>query len=174
MIMSDSEITWISTYGGRFIALPDSSLAMWQGFPDDGRGPLDTSHDYGRACDTIGYATTLQVGETTALVFGENDYGGVYSEDQIPLIFEWVYADSADDVLRAIKELPQSLHSDSTLKFKVESDHLNVFDSAFAGCEYESQHSCRFSIKPGHYSVASTLYEPSENIRLIIHRFLRD
>ena len=171
--MTSPQINWISTYGGRFIALPDSALPAWRGFPDDGRDPLDTSHDYGRACDTSGYANVLAVGDTQALVFGENDYGGVYLSNQFPIMFEWIYADSPDDVLLALQNLPEDLENDSAIDIAIASDHLNIFDSAAPGCEYEPQHSFRFSIAPGAYTVTSHLYEPSENIGLIVHRLIR-
>lgn len=151
--------------------MPDSSLAQWNGCPDDGRDPLDNSHDYGRACGTSGYTDVLAVGKTIALVFGENKYGGVWLESTNPILFEWMYAESEAAVLAALSDLPLDMNVDASLQFAVTSDHLNVFDSAFSGREYEPQHSCRFPIQPGAYTIASSIYKPDDETGLIIHRF---
>jgi len=41
--LDNPDIHWISTYGGRFVVLPDAALSSWHGFPDDGRDPLDAA-----------------------------------------------------------------------------------------------------------------------------------
>ena len=172
-VLADPDVHWISSCGGRFVVLPDSSLADWRGYPDDGRDPLDASHDYGRACAATGYASMLPVGKIHALVFGENESGGVYLGRKHPILFEWIYADSTDAVIGALQRLPDGFDSDAELQFDVTSNHLNVFDSAFSGLDFEPQHSCRFPIQPGRFTIASTLYEPYEDTGLIIHRFIR-
>ncbi|MBB3210528.1 hypothetical protein FHS27_006375 [Rhodopirellula rubra] len=169
--MPNPDVHWISTYGGRFIAMPDALLAEWHGCPDDGRDPLDTSHDYGRACSTTGYVAHLPIGQSTAIVFGENKSGGVLLGCGTPIVFEWIYADSPDAVVAALQRLPDDIAVDAELPFHVDSDHLNVFDSAFAGCDFEPQHSCRFLIKSGRYVIGSSLYEPNTEIGLVVHRF---
>ena len=172
--MPNPNVHWISTYGGRFIAIPDPLLAEWHGFPDDGRDPLDASHDYGRACSTTDYVAQLSVGQSNAIVFGENKSGGVLLGRRAPILFEWIYADSPDAVIATLQRLPDDLAVDSELRFHVASDHLNVFDSASAGCDLEPQHSCRFPIQSGHYVIASSLHEPDAETGLIVHRFIRD
>ena len=171
-VLTDRRIHWISTHGGRFIALPDASLSHWRGCPDDGRDPLDASHDYGRACATSGYADLLAVGESHALVFGENTSGGVWLESPHPVLFEWMYAASKDMVADVLDQLPVDLEMNATIQHTVASDHLNVFDSAFPGTEFEPKHSCRFSIQPGNYAIASSIYKPNADTGLIIHRFV--
>ena len=170
--LASTDVNWISTYGGRFIVLADSLLSDWRGYPDESADPLDTSHDYGRACATSGYAATIPVGSDSGLVFGENESGGVWLHSSLPILFEWVCADSADAVVAAISRLPERLPHDETTEFEVTSDKLVVFDSAFAGDEYEPQHSCRFAIRPARYLVGSSYYKPNDNTGLIIHRFL--
>ena len=151
--------------------LPDSLLPSWQGFPDDGRHPLDKSHDYGRACATAGYAELLSVGDAYALVFGENEYGGVWLGSRYPILFEMVYAESDDSVIDLLAQLPANLDAKESIEFIVASDHLNVFDSAFPGHEFERQNSCRFSVQAGTYAVESSVYEPNAKTALILHRF---
>lgn len=171
-VLVDQRIHWISTYGGRFIALPDASLSHWRGCPDDGRDPLDASHDYGRACDTSGYADLLAVGEIHALVFGENKSGGVWLGSPHPVLFEWICAESEAAVVDVLDQLPVDLEVNATIQHTVTSDHLNVFDSAFPGTALEPHHSCRFSIQPGTYAIASSIYKPNADTGLIIHRFV--
>ena len=167
-----TDIHWISTYGGRFIVLEESLLSEWHGFPDDGRDPLDTSHDYGRACALDGLAATLNVGEGVGLVFGENKCGGVWSLAELPILFEWIYADNEDAVVSALSVVPNILEPDETTEYSIGRGPLVVFDSAFAGVEFEPQHSHRFVMPEGDYLVASTIYEPNDNTGLILHRFL--
>jgi len=76
--------------------------------------------------------------------------------------------------MRELQRLPTDFDSDGTVKLTVSSDNLNVFDSAFSGQDFEPQHNCRFQIKAGQYTVASTLYEPHQDTGLIIHRLIRD
>lgn len=165
-------INWISTYGGRFIVLPDALLPDWRGYFDENADPLDTSHDYGRACATSGYTASLAVGTGQALVFGENKTGGVWFGRSLPILFEWVYADDEAAVIRALKDLPNDMAVDAAIDFEVFDNELVVFDSAFSGSDFEPQHSCRFSVKPGRYVITSTFYKPDDVTGLIIHRFL--
>lgn len=168
--MSSSEIKWISTNGGRFICLPESLLPDWHGFPDEGADPLDTSHDYGRACATTGYAEVLAVGDGAGLVFGENELGGVWLGDHPPIVFEWVYANDEDAVVSALRSLPDDIPVDD-VQFTVPTGSLVVFDSAFSGSDFEPQHTCTFPITPGQYSVGSAYLEPNNETALIVHRF---
>ena len=76
---------------------------------------------------------------------------------------------------RRLKTMTLSTGSfDAESPFHVESDHLNVFDSAFAGSDFEPQHSCRFPIKSGRYVIGSSLYEPDTETALVVHRFISD
>lgn len=171
--LATNDIQWISTYGGKFIILPDQLLPAWNGYSDDTLDPLDTSHDYGRACGASGHASEIPVGTGVGLVFGENETGGVWLGSTSPIVFEWVYADSDNTIVELLENLPSDLTADSKTAFHVAADTLTVFDSAFSGLDFEPQHSCRFAIKPGSYIVASTYYEPDDSTGLIIHRFLR-
>ena len=170
--MKNRRVQWISSYGGRFITLPDASLSDWSGFPDGGGDPLDVSHDYGRACATSGYAELLTVGDTCGLVFGENEFGGIWLESPYPILFEWVHAASEDAVVESLARIPADLDAEATLRFDVLSDHLNVFDSVFPGNELELQNRYRFAIQSGTYTIASSVYSPNDEIGLIVHRFL--
>ena len=154
--------------------MPDTLLAEWHGCPTDGRDPLDTSHDYGRACAIRGYAAPLRVGLSHAIVFGENESGGVMLCRRSPILFEWMYADSPDAVIAALQRLPDDLDVAADFAFRVTSDHFNVFDSADAGCDVQPQGSCRFPIESGHYVITSSVYKPDSNTGLIVHRFIPD
>ena len=171
--MAIDDIHWISTYGGRFIALPDLLLPAWRGYSDETLDPLDTEHDYGRACAAPGYAAGIPVGSGVGLVFGENETGGVWLRSKSPIIFEWLYADSDSSIAEILEGLPDDITADNEMEFNVIADTLTVFDSAFSGVDFEAQHSCRFAIDPGQYTIASTYYEPSESTGLILHRFMR-
>ena len=171
--MKSDGIQWISTHGGRFIILPDLLLPAWRGYSDGSLDPLDTAHDYGRACAAPGYAAEIPVGNGAGLVFGENESGGVWLRSESPMIFEWVYADSEASIVEFLQSLPDDLAADSEVGFNVIADTLTVFDSVFSGKDFGPQHSCRFAIEPGQYNVASTYYEPDENTALIVHRFQR-
>lgn len=169
--MADQQIEWISTYGGRFVVMPDSALSHWHGLPDDGRDPLDPSHDYGRANSTSGFTDLLSVGDAPVLVFGENELGGVWLNSAYPILFEWMYAESKGAVIEALSQLPSNLPTNESTKFRVTEDHLNVFDSASPGESFDRDQSCRFPIVPGNYTIFSAIYEPCEETGLIIHRF---
>lgn len=151
--------------------MPDALLDQWHGFPDDGRDPLDTSHDYGRACATRDYVAALRIGGCNAIVFGENRSGGVLLGHRAPILIEWIYADSPDAVVRILQCLPDDLASEAELDFRVTSDHLNVFDSVCTGRNFDPQQSCRFPIQAGRYVIASSFYEPDAETSLIVHRF---
>ncbi len=169
--LESTDITWISTCGGRFIVLSDSLLSDWHGCPDDA-DPLDTSHDYGRACATSGYSSTLRVGAGNALIFGENKLGGVWLRRSLPILFEWVYANDENAVIAAMDNLPNDPTVDDTTDFTVDSDSLVVFDSVSTGLDFEPRHSCRFSVPVGRYIIGSTYFKPDDETGLILHRFL--
>ena len=163
---------WINSQGGRFITLSDELIASWSGYPADGRDPLDTSHDYGRACATNGLADILPVGTGQAIAFGENELGGVWLESSHPILFECVYADSKDSVIIALQNQPDDLEAQAELRFEHYADYLNVFDSAIPGAEVQKQPVCRFPVQPATYLVASAVFKPDDETCLILHRFL--
>jgi hypothetical protein len=94
------------------------------------------------------------------------------------LIVRWMYAESEEGVLRAVRSVPEDVWEATPHRACVGRGGLLLFDSAYPGDSLPN--TCgdganvpwlEVAIPPGTYQVDTADYEPDESARLILHRF---
>jgi Immunity protein 21 len=165
-----SEPTWLENAAGPLLLLPDSLLSEWSGIdvPDfrvvEARFRWSDREkracDYDRACDVDDYAGVIPVGCGEGLVLGDEParttwlarpFGGLFAR--------WEYAESGEDMNRALGHIPDSLGWADKGTFVVVSSPLQLFNSAEPGLEVVMSR-LRLNLASGAYSVRWTRYAP--------------
>lgn len=158
-------VKWIDTLGGPLIVVPAAKAAGWSGDDQGGR-------DYDRACAVGGWLGVLDCDDADALVLGDEPaMTCCVPAGEGVVIARWIWADSAEDVARALGELPADGFEPEDLTFRVEQSSLVVFDSVLRGDSIED--CLTIDLPRGAYSASTRTWDPDDTTRLVLHRLFR-
>ncbi|MER6068298.1 immunity 21 family protein [Streptomyces sp. NPDC001817] len=146
-------LEWVESGGGPLIAVPETVLPFWAGADSE---ELDT--DYDRACEVDGHIGLLPVGDSAALVFGEEPASTSYLPDHSTFV-RWSAANSEAELLAGV---PAALHAavwGSEMHWRVPGPVL-LFDSAWPGGTAAHQEHLRIPLEPGSYAVRAAYAQP--------------
>lgn len=145
-----------------------------------------------------GYVGLLTIGGGEGLVLGDMPMATAWwplatsgggSEDVAGLLVRWMYANSEEDVLRALRREPNITWADGGLTLRVGTAPLYLFDAAVAGevllrgeplIEAENtigavakRDYLTLRLATGDYGVETAEYQPDAHTMLILHRLTR-
>ena len=181
------KLKWIDSAGGPLILISDKSLKLWSGILkrssyldskiEDADDFLDADEaDYGKACLVEGYLGIVDVGSDTALVLGDQPFLTTifHSVDNKVVIARWYYGDdeqTVDNYLKTI-DLNSIINWEFALTLKVTSDRQYLFDSACSSSMLDKGYTeiLIVNIKEGDYKIWTSIYEPDDKTKLIIHK----
>ncbi|GAA3813000.1 immunity 21 family protein [Streptomyces phyllanthi] len=132
--------------GGPLIAVPEAVLPFWTGADGD-----EVSSDYDRACDIDGSIGLLPVGDTRALVLGDEPASTAYLPEYGTFV-RWCAANSEDELLA---EMPGALESalwGTEVEWRVPGAVV-LFDAAWPGDGSGRTDRLRVELEPGRYGV---------------------
>lgn len=146
-------VEWVESGGGPLIAVPEAVLPFWTGADGD---ELDS--DYDRACEIDSGVGLVPVGDSAALVLGDEPAATAYLPEH-DLFVRWCAADSEDELLAGVPAaLAGAVWGDEV--------HWNVpgpvvlFDAAWPGGDAEDTDHVRVRLPPGAYTVRAAHAEP--------------
>jgi hypothetical protein len=181
------KLKWIDSAGGPLILISDKSYRLWSGIlkrssyldnsieeADDFLGADEA--DYGKACTVQDYLGVVTVGSDTALVLGDEPMLTTifYTLNDKVVIARWYYGEdeqSVDNYLKKI-DLNSIDNWEFSLTINLSSDKQYLFDSA-CSASMLNQGNNEFSIvniKQGEYNIWTTVYEPDDKTKLIVHK----
>ncbi|MDG5803569.1 Imm21 family immunity protein [Streptomyces ossamyceticus] len=146
-------VRWVESAAGPLIAVPEAVLPFWAGADGD-----ETSSDYDRACDVPGHAALLPVGDTRALVLGDEPAATAYLPEHGLFVRRYVAGSEA----RLLAEVPAALDDaewEPALEWRVPGP-LVLFDAARPGRAATATDHVRVELAPGRYGV-SAAYVPT-------------
>jgi hypothetical protein len=144
---------WVESGGGPLIAVPETVLPFWSGA--DGE---ETASDYDRACEVDGYVGLLPVGDSTALVLGDEPASTAFLPDHGTFV-RWTAAHSEAELLASV---PLALHSaewEPEVQWDVPGTVL-LFDAAWPGEDSARTDHVRVTLEPGRYAVRAAQVQP--------------
>lgn len=157
-------MNWITSDGGPLVLVEDKSLNEWQG--------IDGS-DYDRACAIDDYLGSIEVGNSLALVLGDEPcQTAVYHSVLFGVIFvRWQWAENEISVQVCLDKLTNSVFDElvESLDYVVKNKYYKLFDAASSGSEASGM---AVALEEDIYIVQTARYEPDEKTSLILHRFL--
>ncbi|MEU2713101.1 immunity 21 family protein [Streptomyces sp. NPDC007205] len=146
-------LEWVESGGGPLIAVPETVLPFWAGADSE---ELDT--DYDRACEVDGYVGLLPVGDSAALVFGDEPASTSYLPDHASFV-RWSAASSEAELLDSVPAALDAAAWGSEVRWRVPGPVL-LFDSAWPGGAAASQEHVRIELEPGSYAVRAAYVQP--------------
>ncbi|MEU9354640.1 immunity 21 family protein [Streptomyces griseoloalbus] len=146
-------VEWVESGGGPLIAVPEAVLPFWTGA--DGE---ETASDYDRACEVDGLVGLLPVGDSTALVLGNEPAATAFLPEHNTLV-RCIAGHSEAEVLASV---PAALHTaqwQPEVHWKVPGALL-LFDAAWPGTESTDTDHLRLTLAPGRYAVRAAQVQP--------------
>jgi len=155
---------WLSSEGGPLIIVGQNELINWQG--------VDNS-DYDRACSVEDYLGLIPVGNSQALVLGDEPcQTALFTINSKDLtLVRWIYGEDELTVEKHLRQVPEELFNSplEQVEYRVQDDEFILFDSVLNG---EVASGLKISLPPDMYVITTVQYEPDEDTSLILHRFL--
>ena len=146
-------LEWVESGGGPLIAVPEAVLPFWSGA--DGE-EMDT--DYDRACEVDGHVGLLPVGDSAALVFGEEPVSTSFLPEHATFV-RWSAAHSEDELLAGVPAALDSAVWGSEVHWRVPGPVL-LSDSAWPGGDADRTEHLRVPLAAGSYSVRAAYAQP--------------
>jgi hypothetical protein len=187
------KLKWIESAGGPIIMISDKMCRFWSGIykrasylnnsieeADDFLDPLET--DYGKACMIEDYLAVIEIKDENVLVFGDEPMPTTifFSLDNQACIARWCNFGIKDsehitDNLLFNFDLNTIENWEFALTIKINTNNQYLFDSAIAGTDLISQklenEFLLLNIMLGYYDVYTTVYEPNNEMKIILYRF---
>ncbi|WAZ20107.1 immunity 21 family protein [Streptomyces cinnabarinus] len=146
-------VRWVESGGGPLIAVPETVLPFWAGADGD-----ETASDYDRACDIDGPVGLLPVGDSAALVLGDEPAATAYLPDHGTFV-RWCAADSEAELLSGVPAALDAAEWGEEVRWKVPGP-VFLFDSAWPGTETARAAPLCVTLTPGAYGVRAAWVRP--------------
>ncbi|MER6012435.1 immunity 21 family protein [Streptomyces bluensis] len=139
---------WVESGGGPLIAVPEVVLPFWTGASGG-----EMSSDYDRACDINGSIGLLPVGDTRALVLGDEPASTAFLPEHGTFV-RWYAANSEDELLAGVPTALQTALWEPEVEWRVPGPVV-VFDAAWPGDSSRSTDHLRVELESGRYGVSA-------------------
>jgi hypothetical protein len=146
-------VEWVESGGGPLIAVPETVLPFWAGADGD-----ETVSDYDRACEVDGRVGLLPVGDSAALVLGDEPASTSYLPDHRAFV-RWVAADSEDELLAGVAEALATAVWEAEVHWTVPGTVV-LFDAAWPGNDCVRTDHLKVTLEPGRYAVRAAQVQP--------------
>ncbi|MFG2447807.1 immunity 21 family protein [Streptomyces sp. M41(2017)] len=146
-------VEWVESGGGPLIAIPEAVLPFWSGADGD-----ESSSDYDRACDVEGFIGLVPVGDSRALVLGDEPASTSYLPEH-GVFVRWSAAESEDELLAVVPAALATAVWDPEVQWNVPGPVV-LFDAAWPGPASERTDHLKVALAPGRYGVRAAHVEP--------------
>jgi len=155
---------WIDSAGGPLVLLQASSLKVWHGV---------FGADYDDACAIAGYTGVLRRERHDVLVLGADPMPTAHFKDAEELFLVRLYTGPGDEaVIESIATMRGALNKAiEEVDLEIVEGNQTIIDSGADGQNADERF--ELSIPPGKYRVLTFDYDPSSEISLIVHQFIR-
>ncbi|WP_328497758.1 immunity 21 family protein [Streptomyces sp. NBC_00414] len=150
---SVEQVEWIESGGGPLIAIPEVVLPFWTGADGD-----ELASDYDRACEVDGFVGLLPVGNTTALVLGDEPAATSYLPEHGTFV-RWSAGDSERELLAGVPAALDTAAWGREVYWEVPGAVV-LFDAAWPGAGSTRAGHLRIALEPGRYAVRAAHAEP--------------
>jgi hypothetical protein len=128
-------------------------LPFWTG-ADGG----ELASDYDRACEVEGFIGLLPVGNTTALVLGDDPASTAYLSEHGTFV-RWCAAETERELLAGVPAALDTAVWEREVHWEIPGAVV-LFDAAWPGNESQKTGHLRIALEPGRYAVRAAYVEP--------------
>ncbi|MEU4038238.1 immunity 21 family protein [Streptomyces collinus] len=152
-------VEWVEPGGGPLVAVPETVLPFWTGADSE---ELDT--DYDRACEVDGRVGLLPVGDSAALVLGDEPAATAYLPD-LGTFVRWCAAGPERELAARVPAALDAAVWGDELRWHVPGPVV-LFDSARPGAAARTERHLRVPLRPGSYLVRAACLRPDPETRV--------
>ncbi|MFJ9058267.1 Imm21 family immunity protein [Streptomyces sp. NPDC102409] len=149
----------VESGGGPLTVVPEAVLSSWSGADND-----ESETDDGRACGVDGYTGLVAIGQSQALVLGDDPTSTSVLPER-DLFVRWCAAESEEELLGSVDAALAHAAWEPERHRDVPGPVV-LFDSAWPGDELEPDSHLRVELGPGRYSVRAAHVEPDPETSL--------
>lgn len=146
-------VEWVESGGGPLIAVPETVLPFWAGADGD-----ETASDYDRACEIDAPIRLLPVGDSAALVLGDEPAATAYLPE-LGTFVRWFAGDAEEDLLAEVPGALAAAVWESEVHWEVPGTVL-LFDAAWPGTDCGRTDHVKVLLHPGRYTVRAAHVQP--------------
>jgi len=146
-------VEWVESGGGPLIAVPETVLPFWAGADGD-----ETASDYDRACEVDGFVGLLPVGDSAALVLGDEPASTAFLPEHAVFV-RWGAADSEDELLAEVPAALATAAWEDEVRWTVPGPVV-LFDAAWPGHDSARTDYLRVVLEQGSYAVRAAQVRP--------------
>jgi hypothetical protein len=150
---SVERVEWVESGGGPLIAIPEVVLPFWTGADGD-----ELASDYDRACEVEGPVGLLPVGNTTALVLGDEPAATSYLPEHGTFV-RWSAGDPEDALPAGVPAALATAAWGREVYWEVPGTVV-LFDAASSGAGATKAGHLRIALTAGRYAVRAAHAEP--------------
>lgn len=160
-----SDYHWIFSAGGPLVLLQASTLGVW-------RGVLGA--DYESACAVTGYMGVLRKERRDVLVLADEPMQTTHFNDGTDdFLVRWIYGTDEETVVGTLQRMRQLLNDAiGEVPLEIVEERQLLIDSGAEGASAAKR--LELSLLPGNYAVKTFEYDPSPDVSLIVHQFIRN
>ncbi|KOV57083.1 immunity 21 family protein [Streptomyces sp. MMG1121] len=159
-------LEWVESGGGPLIAVPETVLPFWAGADSE-----DLATDYDRACEVDGPVGLLPVGDSAALVFGDEPDSTSFLPEHATFV-RWSAAYSEAELLAGVPAALDAAVWGSEVRWRVPGPVL-LFDAARPGRAAGRTEHLRVPLEAGTYAVRAAYAQPGPETWLGLVRLSR-
>ncbi|MGV9846204.1 immunity 21 family protein [Streptomyces fungicidicus] len=154
-------VEWVESGGGPLVAVPEKVLPFWTGA--DGE---ETASDYDRACEVDGLVGLLPVGDSTALVLGDEPAATAFLPEHGTLV-RWIAGDAEADLLASVPAALDTAQWQPEVYWRVSGTAL-LFDAAWPGSDSAATDHVSLALTPGRYAVRAARVQPGPETWMVL------
>lgn len=177
-------LQWVDSSGGPLVLISDKSAEFWSGIlkrsaylakiKEDVEDFLDPNEtDYGKACMINNYLGLVKVQNEDVLVIADEPLStSFFFVSEKPVLARWIYGEDKASVNYFLLNIEVDLIENWHFEFIIDffSDKQFLFDSVNSFDKKIKQY-LEINIKKGCYKIFTSLFEPDDKTKLVLHKF---
>jgi Immunity protein 21 len=182
---------WIESNGGSLVIVPEKTVKYWSGInkkdahlngqAEETNNFLDPSEtDYGKACSVDGYIGLITFLQENIIVLGDEPLPTTISSSRSELLIARIYYCINEDVANTSLfefDINSINNWDLEAVVMLNSKNYLLFDSATDGNQITDRindnNVFNVNLTRGKYKIMTGLYEPNNELKFLIHRFIK-
>ena len=152
---------WITSAGGPLVLIPETMAVQWHGVSDGGS-------DYAAACTIDDYVGVIRWNGVDVLILNDEPLATTCLTSGLTMFLRWMYAPNEDAIANVIRSITSHFsRRERGIAFSCQAARYVLFDAGTPGQNIGE--AIEVDIAPGPYVIETHIWEPSEDVGVVVH-----